>query len=235
MINPYTCKADDVFCKAIKWMNDLSKHVRNYSGGPTFSISNPDDGIFFKTWEHLDYSLVSFSFESIDNSWYPMAFENEPALSGSKNPSYEDSGTNNNSTELSRASSTTGHQSHSESENEQQTINAASEDSRRPSSYDSDYSNNSKETSEVETSSSTLSITTRASSVVQHTTTNDIRRSPYESNTTPNNKNITMPPSSSDQQQRQEDTFYQSLQIRLHHSVGSMSISPTCRDIVLAG
>ncbi|KAI8066503.1 hypothetical protein BC940DRAFT_334092 [Gongronella butleri] len=32
-----------------------------------------------------------------------------------------------------------------------------------------------------------------------------------------------------------EDTFYQSLQIRLHHSVGSLSISPTCRDVVLAG
>jgi hypothetical protein len=164
-----------------------------------------------------------------------MAFENEPALSGSANPSYEDTGTNSNSTALSRTPSTSRNQSHSESDNEQQTINTASEDNRRPSSYDSDYSNNSKETSEVETSSPSLSITTRASSVVQHTTTNDIRHSPFESSTTLNNKNIAMPPSSSDQQQRQEDTFYQSLQIRLHHSVGSMSISPTCRDIVLAG
>ncbi|KAI9022925.1 hypothetical protein CLU79DRAFT_791747 [Phycomyces nitens] len=35
--------------------------------------------------------------------------------------------------------------------------------------------------------------------------------------------------------QNQEDTFNQTLEIRLHHSVGSMSISPTCRDVVLAG
>ncbi|CAO3596860.1 unnamed protein product [Absidia cylindrospora] len=65
------------------------------------------------------------------------------------------------------------------------------------------------------------------SSVIQHTTNNDIRHSTYRSNSA-----ITVPPPS---EQRQEDTFYQSLQIRLHHSVGSMSISPTCRDVVLAG
>ena len=35
--------------------------------------------------------------------------------------------------------------------------------------------------------------------------------------------------------QTQEDTFYRNLEIRVHHSVGSMSISPSCRDIVLAG
>ena len=43
------------------------------------------------------------------------------------------------------------------------------------------------------------------------------------------------PTKSTSSQQMQEDTFYSSLQIRLHHSVGSMSISPSCRDIVLAG
>ncbi|KAI8150329.1 hypothetical protein BJV82DRAFT_652492 [Fennellomyces sp. T-0311] len=35
--------------------------------------------------------------------------------------------------------------------------------------------------------------------------------------------------------QTQEDTFNCTLEIRVHHSVGSMSISPSCRDIVLAG
>lgn len=33
----------------------------------------------------------------------------------------------------------------------------------------------------------------------------------------------------------QEDTFYRALEIKFHHSVGSMSISPACRDVVLAG
>ncbi|KAI8371399.1 uncharacterized protein BYT42DRAFT_580098 [Radiomyces spectabilis] len=42
-------------------------------------------------------------------------------------------------------------------------------------------------------------------------------------------------PSTKKQNQAQDDTFYQNLEIRLHHSVGSMSISPTCRDVVLAG
>jgi hypothetical protein len=32
-----------------------------------------------------------------------------------------------------------------------------------------------------------------------------------------------------------ENTFYQKMQIRVRHSVGSMSISPSSRDIVLAG
>ncbi|CAO3609005.1 unnamed protein product [Cunninghamella blakesleeana] len=36
-------------------------------------------------------------------------------------------------------------------------------------------------------------------------------------------------------EQHKEDTFYKSLQIRLHHSVGSLSISPASRDVVLAG
>lgn len=43
------------------------------------------------------------------------------------------------------------------------------------------------------------------------------------------------PTKSTSSQQMQEDTFYSSFHIRLHHSVGSMSISPSCRDIVLAG
>ncbi|KAI8340395.1 hypothetical protein BD560DRAFT_412293 [Blakeslea trispora] len=33
----------------------------------------------------------------------------------------------------------------------------------------------------------------------------------------------------------QEDTFYRALEIKFHHSVGSMSISPASRDVVLAG
>lgn len=33
----------------------------------------------------------------------------------------------------------------------------------------------------------------------------------------------------------QEDTFYRALEIKFHHSVGSMSISPACRDVILAG
>ncbi|KAI8993171.1 hypothetical protein BDB01DRAFT_847081 [Pilobolus umbonatus] len=33
----------------------------------------------------------------------------------------------------------------------------------------------------------------------------------------------------------QEDTFYRALEIHIHHSVGSMSISPASRDVVLAG
>jgi len=32
-----------------------------------------------------------------------------------------------------------------------------------------------------------------------------------------------------------ENTFYQRMEIRVRHSVGSMSISPSSRDIVLAG
>jgi hypothetical protein len=32
-----------------------------------------------------------------------------------------------------------------------------------------------------------------------------------------------------------ENTFHQKMQIRVRHSVGSMSISPSSRDIVLAG
>lgn len=35
--------------------------------------------------------------------------------------------------------------------------------------------------------------------------------------------------------QTSENTFYQKMQIRVRHSVGSMSISPSSRDIVLAG
>lgn len=31
------------------------------------------------------------------------------------------------------------------------------------------------------------------------------------------------------------DTFYDALEIKFHHSVGSMSISPASRDVVLAG
>jgi hypothetical protein len=37
------------------------------------------------------------------------------------------------------------------------------------------------------------------------------------------------------QKKDQEDTFYNALEISFHHSVGSMSISPACRDVVLAG
>lgn len=158
-----------------------------------------------------------------------MAIESEPAVSDSTLSTHQDTETNTNTDNSIIAStpSTTRNQSHSESENEQQTIITPSEDNRKPSSNNYDYINNSNQ---VETPSSALSITTRTSSVIQHTNNNDIRRSPFENSNT-SNKNTTMP----SDQQRQEDTFYQSLQIRLHHSVGSMSISPTCRDIVLAG
>ncbi|ORX62877.1 hypothetical protein DM01DRAFT_267212 [Hesseltinella vesiculosa] len=47
--------------------------------------------------------------------------------------------------------------------------------------------------------------------------------------------NNTIHPKQNTPDVHKEDTFYQSLQIRLHHSVGSLSISPTCRDVVLAG
>lgn len=46
---------------------------------------------------------------------------------------------------------------------------------------------------------------------------------------------LTPPPNKPAPSQLQEDTFYQNLEIRLHHSVGSMSISPSSRDVVLAG
>ncbi|KAG0188233.1 hypothetical protein DFQ28_005191 [Apophysomyces sp. BC1034] len=48
-------------------------------------------------------------------------------------------------------------------------------------------------------------------------------------------KHTQINPAKLSQSQTQEDTFYQTVEIRLHHSVGSMSISPTCRDVVLAG
>ncbi|KAI8334949.1 hypothetical protein BC941DRAFT_399392 [Chlamydoabsidia padenii] len=147
-----------------------------------------------------------------------MSNENEPEVSGSS--AHQDTETSDSNTTIGQVTS---HQSHSE--NEQQST-APSED--KPSPYHSDSS---KEASQVETPNSSLSITTRTSSIIQHTNNNDIRQSSFDN--TSSNKNITLTPL--DQQQRQEDTFYQSLQIRLLHSVGSMSISPTCRDVVLAG
>lgn len=46
---------------------------------------------------------------------------------------------------------------------------------------------------------------------------------------------ITMAERQLSRQNPQEDTFHRALEIKFHHSVGSMSISPACRDVVLAG